>query len=78
MWDFLGFNFLSMFDGICDQTRELKTFSLEDVYMFNDEKWVISSSGRHMFVDLVIENLNSHPRFSANIHFGKLIMILLF
>ena len=64
-----------MFDGICDQTRELKTLNIK---MPNDEKWVISSSGRHMFVDLVIENLNSHPRFSANIHFGKLIMILLF
>ena len=66
-----------MFDGICDQTRELKTVNMK---MPNDEKWVISSSGRHMFVDLVIENLNSHQitGFSANIHFGKLIMILLF
>ena len=76
MEDNSGFNFLSMFDGICDQTRELKTLYMNEPY--NDEKWVISSSGRHMFVDLVIENLNSHPGFSANIHFGKLIMILLF
>ena len=75
MKDNYGYNFLSMFDGICDQTRELKTLNIT---MPNDEKWVISSSGRHMFVDLVIENLNSHQRFSANIHFGKLIMILLF
>ena len=70
-----GYYFLSMFDGICDQTRELKTVSDK---MSNNEKWVISSSGRHMFVDLVIENSNFPPRFSANIHFGKLIMILLF
>ena len=64
-----------MFDGICDQTRELKTVSGK---MPHNEKWVISTSGRHMFVDFVIAYLISHPGFSANIHFGKLIMILLF
>ena len=63
-----GLNFLSMFDGICDQTRELKTVSGK---MPNDETWVISSSGRHMFVDFVIDILNSCPGFSANIHFGN-------
>ena len=63
-----GFQFLSMFDGICDQTRELKTVSGK---MPNDETWVISSSGRHMFVDFVIEVLNSKPGFSASIHFGN-------
>ena len=60
--------FLSMFDGICDQTKELKTMSGK---MANNETWVISSSGRHMFVDFVIGNLNSKPGFSANIHFGN-------
>ena len=60
--------FLSMFDGICDQTRELKTVSGK---MPHDEKWVISSSGSHMFVDFVIGLKISHPGFSANIHFGN-------
>ena len=59
---------LSMFDGICDQTRELKTMSGK---MANDEKWVISSSGRHIFVDFVVANINSDPGFSANITFGN-------
>ena len=63
-----GYYFLSMFDGICDQTRELKTMSGK---MDNDEKWVISTSGRHMFVDFVVQILNSRPGFSANIHFGN-------
>ena len=57
-----------MFDGICDQTRELKTISGE---MPHDEKWVISSSGRNMFVDYVVVNFVSRPGFSANIHFGN-------
>ena len=57
-----------MFDGICDQTRELKTISGE---MPHDEKWVISSSGRHMFVNFVIDILNFNQLFSANIHFGN-------
>ena len=59
---------LSIFDGICDQTRELKTVNMKMPY---DEKWVISSSGRHMFVDFVIDILNSKPGFSASIHFGN-------
>ena len=61
-------HFLSMFDGICDQTRELKIISGE---MSPDEKWVISSSGRHMFVDFVVDFFTSNPGFSANIHFGN-------
>ena len=63
-----GFYFLSMFDGICDQTKELKTVSGK---MDNGETWVISTSGRHMFVDFVVDILNSKPGFSANIHFGN-------
>ena len=57
-----------MFDGICDQTKELNTVSGK---MPHDEKWVISSSGRHMFVDFVVGNINSNPGFSASIHFGN-------
>ena len=64
----MSIHFLSMFDGICDQTRELKTISGK---MPLDEKWVISSSGRNMFVDFLVEILNSKPGFSAKIHFGN-------
>ena len=56
-----------MFDGICDQTKELKTIFGK---MPHDEKWVISTSGRHMFVDFVISHYTS-PGFSANINFGN-------
>ena len=63
-----GFYFLSIFDGICDQTQELKTVSGK---MPKNDPWVISSSGRHMFVDFVVDILNSEPGFSANIHFGN-------
>ena len=59
---------LLMFDGICDQTRELKTVFGK---MPHNEKWIISSSGRHMFVDFVIDIQNSNPGFSASIHFGN-------
>ena len=57
-----------MFDGICGQTKELKTVSGK---MPHDDKWVISSSKRHMFVDFVVDILISRPGFSASIHFGK-------
>ena len=56
-----------MFDGICDQTRELKRMSGK---MANNETWVISSSGRHMFVSFVIGIDFSSLGFSANIHYG--------
>ena len=35
------------------------------------DKWVISSSGRHMFVSFIIYNLNSRPGFLAKIHYGN-------
>ena len=60
-----GFEFLSIFDGICDQTRELKTISGK---MPNSETWVISSTGRHMFIDFVIGFLEGTQGFLANIH----------
>ena len=63
-----AYYFLSMFDGICDQTKELKTVNGK---MPNDETWVISSSGRHMFVDFGIDIFISGPGFSASIHFGN-------
>ena len=39
--------------------------------MPNDDKWVISSSGHHMFVSFVIGTLNSWPGFIATIHYGN-------
>ena len=62
------YNSLSMFDGICDQTRELKTVSGK---MPHDEKWVISSSGSHMFIHYHIQNVVSRPGFHAQIHYGN-------
>ena len=53
-----------MFDGICDQTRKLKSVSGT---MPNDEIWVISSLGIHMFVSFY----SSNQGFSANIHYGN-------
>ena len=57
-----------MFDGICDQTRELKTIS---GIMPLDDKWVISSSGRNMFVNFLVELIAPDYGFSAEIHFGN-------
>ena len=68
MYDDEEYYFLSMFDGICDQTKELKTMSGK---MATNETWVISSSGRHMFVDFVAAGIHSKPGFSASIHFGN-------
>ena len=60
------FSFLSLYDGTCDQTKELKTLT----GMKND-KWVISSSGHHMFVSFTVDDLASFPGFLAKIHYGK-------
>ena len=57
-----------MFDGICYQTKELKTVSGK---MTNDEKWVISSSGSHMFIHYLVQNVVSRPGFHAQIHYGN-------
>ena len=39
--------------------------------MPNSEKWVISSSGSHMFVRFSLWIVVSAPGFIANIHQGK-------
>ena len=39
--------------------------------MSNDEKWVISSSGHHMFVSFNVGNKESEPGFTAKIHYGN-------
>ena len=61
--------FVSLYDGTCDQTKELKTLTGT---MPNDDKWVISSSGHHMFVSFtVVEVVISQPGFLAKIHYGN-------
>ena len=39
--------------------------------MPNSDKWVISSSGRHMFVSFSVADLVSRPGFTAKIHYGN-------
>ena len=40
--------------------------------MPNDDKWVISSSGHHMFVSFTVaEIVVSKPGFLAKIHYGN-------
>ena len=65
-------DFVTLFDGVCDQTKKLQLLSGS---MANDVKWIISSSGRHMFVKFAVgyEASNS-TGFLAKIHFGKSIM----
>ena len=61
---------MSLYDGTCDQTKELDTLSGT---MPNDDKWVISSSGHHMFVSFSISTMSklSRPGFLAKIHYGN-------
>ena len=61
-------DFLTLFDGVCDQTKELQL-----------TKWVISSSGGYMFVRFAVRLPISGPPiqmfssigFSAKIHYGN-------
>ena len=66
LWDSFGY-FVSLYDGTCDQTKELETLSGT---MPNDDKWVISSSGHHMFVSFNVWTI-SRPGFIAKIHYGN-------
>ena len=59
---------LALYDGICDQTKELGIWYGK---MPDGDKRVISSSGHHMFVSFIIDFLSSSPGFTAKIHFGK-------
>ena len=57
-----------MFDGVCDQTKELQTRTS----MSNDEKWIISSSGRYMFLRFAFDfDYDSSTGFLAKIHYGN-------
>ena len=64
---------LTLFDGVCDQTKEIATLSGS---MSNDIKWIISSSGHYMFARLDVDNFRSSTvlQFSAKIHYGNEIL----
>ena len=62
--------FVSLFDGICDQTKELQTLYGS---MSNNVKWIISSSGRYMFVRFAVV-IYSSIGFLAKIHYGNEIL----
>ena len=67
MWDSFKY-FVSLYDGTCDQTKELEKLTGT---MPNDDKWVISSSGHHMFVSFNVWIIVSNPGFIAKIHYGN-------
>ena len=65
-----------MFDGVCDKRKELAQlngimpYALSDS-MSNDAKWIISSSGRYMFVRFAVDIISSSNGFLAKIHYGN-------
>ena len=69
-----GDEFVSIFDGVCDQTKELQTLYMS---MSNDVKWIFSSSGRYMFVrfTFTVRDMNSKG-FLAKFYYGKKILNL--
>ena len=62
------FDDVSMFDGVCDQTKEIQTLYNS---MSNDVKWIISSSGNYMFVRFDNSDRMAETGFAAIIHYGK-------
>ena len=64
-------HFVTLFDGVCDQTKELQTLSGS---MSDDDKWILSSSGRYMFVRFAVGNSGSSTGFLAKIHYGNEIL----
>ena len=69
----MGAYTLLLHDGTCDQTKKLKTLT---GIMPNDDKWVISSSGHHMFVTFNVRIVESYPGFLAKIYYGTEIEII--
>ena len=59
---------VTLYDGICDLSKELVKLTRT---MTHDDKWVISSSGSHMFVSYLVQNEASRPGFLAQIHYGN-------
>ena len=64
-------DFLTLFDGVCDQKKELQTLGGSKS---NDVKWIISSSGRYMFVRFAVYTGGSSTGFLAKIHYGNEIL----
>ena len=62
------FNHLTIYDGVCDSTKEIDT--LTGKMNETENKWILSSLGRHMYIRFNISTLNTSPGFSANIHYG--------
>ena len=60
--------FVTLYDGTCDQTKELEKLRGKMPY---DDNRVISSSGHHMFVSFNAGFLTSDPGFHAKIHYGN-------
>ena len=60
-----------MFDGVCDQTKELQALG---GLMSNDIKLIISSSSHYMFVRFAIGYFDSSSGFLAKIHYGNEIL----
>ena len=60
--------FVSLYDGTCDQTKELKQLLRK---MYKDDKWVISSTGHNMFVSYSPGFQMPNPGFLAKIHYGN-------
>ena len=65
-----SYDYLTLFDGICDQTKELQILYGS---MSNDDKWIIFSSKRYMFVRFAVEKY-SKTGFLAKIHYGNEIL----
>ena len=63
-------SFVSLYDGVCDETKELVENKLTGA-MPNDDKWSFSSSGHHMYITFRNIYLLSAPGFIAKIHYGK-------
>ena len=70
--------FLTLFDGICDQTKELRALGGS---MSNGVKWIFSSIGRYMFLrfdsDTSLIGSNYHYStlgFLAKINYGNEIL----
>ena len=64
---------LTLYDGVCKQAKELQKLTGS---MFNDIKWILSSSGRYMFVRFEVNTLLSTAEgFLAKIHYGNEILV---
>ena len=59
---------VTLYDGICDLSKELVKLTRT---MTHDDKWVVSSSGSHMFIHYVVQTEVSRPGFLAQIHYGN-------